>query len=103
MWNDFRYALRLLVRSPAFTVVATLTVAIAIGANTAMFSVVRAALLAPLPLADADRLVSVWEGYPPGQPRAAVSVPGYLDIRAAREVFADAAAQVRTPMSDTLA
>ena len=79
-------------RRPGFATVAMTTVAIAIGANTAMFSVVRAALLAPLPFADADRLVAVWEGYPPGQPRAAVSAPGYLDIRAAHEVFADAAA-----------
>jgi putative ABC transport system permease protein len=74
MWTDFRYALRLLGRSPGFTIVATPTVAIAIGGNTARFSVVRAPLLAPLPFADADRLVAVWEGYPPGQPRAAVSM-----------------------------
>jgi putative ABC transport system permease protein len=91
-WRDVRYAVRMLRRRPGFAIVAMATVAIAIGANTAMFSVVRAALLAPLPFADADRLVAVWEGYPPGQPRAAVSVPGYLDIRAAHEVFADAAA-----------
>jgi putative ABC transport system permease protein len=91
-WRDVRYAVRMLRRRPGFAFVAMATVAIAIGANTAMFSVVRAALLAPLPFADDDRLVAVWEGYPPGQPRAAVSVPGYLDIRAANEVFADAAA-----------
>jgi putative ABC transport system permease protein len=92
LWRDVRYAVRMLRRRPGFAIVATVTIAIAIGANTAMFSVVRAALLAPLPFADADRLVVVWEGYPPGQPRAAVSVPGYLDIREASEVFADAAA-----------
>jgi putative ABC transport system permease protein len=92
VWRDIRYAVRMLRRRPAFALVAMATLAIAIGANTAMFSVVRAALLAPLEFADADRLVVVWEGYPPGQARAAVSVPGYLDIRAADTVFADAAA-----------
>jgi predicted permease len=92
--RDVCYALRLLRRSPGFAVVATLTIAVAIGATTAMFSVVRAALLAPLPFADPDRLVVVWEGYPPTQPRAAVSAPGYENIRAAKHIFADAAAIV---------
>jgi putative ABC transport system permease protein len=91
-WRDVRYATRTLRRRPGFAVVAMATLAIAIGAITAVFSVVRAALLAPLPFADANRLVVVWEGYPPGQSRTAVSVPGYLDIRAAHEVFSDAAA-----------
>src|SRR3954469_9104732 len=109
MRHDLRYALRLLRRSPAFTIVATLTIAVGVGANTAMFSVVRAALLAPPPFADPDRLVAVWagspppcaaperlrvvwEGYPPQMPRAAVSAPGFLDIRDGREIFEDAAA-----------
>src|ERR1043165_7497588 len=89
MWQDARYAFRLLVRAPAFTLVAVTTLALGIGANTAIFSVVRSVLFAPLPFADPDRLVAVWEGYPPNMARAAVSVPAYFDIRAAREIFSD--------------
>jgi putative ABC transport system permease protein len=90
--QDLRYALRLLVRSPGFTVVAVLTLALGIGANTAIFSVVRAVLLAPLPFAAPDRLVSLWHAYPPSLPRAAVSAPGFDDLRAARHIFDDVTA-----------
>jgi putative ABC transport system permease protein len=89
---DLLYALRLLKRAPAFAAVAIATLALGIGANTAIFSVVRAVLFAPLPFADVDRLVVVWHGYPPVLPRAAVSVPGFDDLRAAADLFADAAA-----------
>jgi len=92
MLHDVRYALRLLVRAPAFTAVAVLTLALGIGANTAIFSVVRSVLLTPLPFGDPDRLVVVWHGYPPNMPRAAVSAPGYYDLRDARHIFADVAA-----------
>jgi len=92
MLNDARYALRLLVRAPGFTAVAVLTLALGIGANTAIFSVVRSVLLAPLPFAHPDRLVVVWHGYPPNMPRASVSAPGYYDLRDARHIFGDVAA-----------
>jgi putative ABC transport system permease protein len=92
MLHDARYALRLLVRAPGFTAVAVLTLALGIGANTAIFSVVRSVLLAPLPFAEPDRLVAVWHGYPPNMPRTAVSAPGYYDLRDARHIFADVAA-----------
>src|SRR2546428_4370828 len=91
MRQDVRYALRLLVRAPGFTLVAVLTLALVIGANTAIFSVVRGMLLAPLRFADPHRLVVVWHGYPPAQPRAAVSVPGFHDLREARDIFSGVA------------
>src|SRR5215208_2985912 len=64
LWTDFRYALRTLRRMPAFTVVATITLALGIGATTAMFTLVDRILLRPLPYPDADRLVRVIQSYP---------------------------------------
>jgi len=92
--QDVRYALRLLVRAPGFALVSILTLALGIGANTAIYSLVRSALFAPLPFADPDRLVVIWHGYPPALPRSAVSVPGYHDVleAPARALFHDAAA-----------
>ena len=64
VWSDFRFALRTLRRIPAFTTVATLTLALGIGATSAMFTLVNGILLRPLPYPNADRLVRLIQSYP---------------------------------------
>src|SRR5499425_3958893 len=74
--QDLRYGLRTLRRSPGFTAVAVLTLALGIGANTAIFSTLEGVVLAPLPYKDAERLVVVWQTRP-DNPRGSVSGPDF--------------------------
>ena len=64
VWQDLRYSVRMLLKRKGFTAVAALTLAFGVGANTAVFSVINAVLIRPLPFADADRLVMIWETQP---------------------------------------
>jgi len=86
-----RYAIRTLLRSPGFAVAAILTLGLGIGANTAIFSAVDAALLRPLPFSDAERLVQIWETHP-SFPHLAVAFPDYLDWRTQAKSFEQVAA-----------
>ena len=88
--KDLRFALRWLRRSPGFTLVAVASLAVGIGFNTALFSVVDAVLLRPLPVRDPDRLVDVYTaGGPQGDAYATSSYPDFLDLRAQNAVFED--------------
>ena len=93
MLQDFRYALRSLRKAPGFASAAVLTLALGIGANTAIFSVVDGVLLRPAPFEDMDRLMMVWEtDRKSGTTREPASVPDYLDFRQRTTRFAELAA-----------
>lgn len=86
--QDLRYGLRMLWNTPGFSAVAVLALALGIGVNTAIFSIVNSVVLRPLPYEDPDRLVLVSEGNPQaGAQRFPVSPANYLDLKSQAEVF----------------
>ncbi len=89
--HDVRYGLRTFGKSPGFTLVVILTLALGIGANTAMFSVVDGILLKPLPYPDPDQLVNVWSDYTRrnGPLREWMGYPNFHDLRAESELLTD--------------
>ena len=91
--QDLRFSARTLARNPAFTIAAVLALALGIGANTAIFSVVNAVALRPFPWKDSGRLVRIWESAPQlGWPRFSTSIPNFIDWRAQNHVYEDIAA-----------
>ena len=116
--NNFRYAVRLLLKSPGFASVAILTLALGIGVNTAIFSVVDAVMLRPLPYPEPDRLVSIWEekigegpnsantsgqflGSGTGRPRWTVAAANLMDYRTQKNSFVSLAGFAVTGMNIT--
>jgi putative ABC transport system permease protein len=93
--QDLRFGVRMLLKNPGFTVIAIIALALGIGANTAIFSVVNAVLLRPLPYKNPERLVMVWEdNSKQGFPRDTPAAPNYLDWRDQNHVFEGMAAMV---------
>ena len=86
--QDIRYGARALLRHPGFTAIAVIALALGIGANTAIFSVVNSMLLRPLPFAEPDRLLQVWEtNVKRGRMQMSVSYPNFADWRDRNTVF----------------
>jgi predicted permease len=99
--QDARYALRTLVRNPGFTLVVVLTLALGIGANTAIFSVVNAVLLRPLPYRDAGRIMTLWQANAKSGEREEGAAPGnFIDWR--RETSAFTAMAAAEPFSHNM-
>jgi putative ABC transport system permease protein len=88
LWQDIRYGIRMLLKAPSVSIVATIALALGIGANTAIFSVVNAVLLRPLPFANPEQLMMVWEtDSSRGQTRGTASYPNFADWREQNHVF----------------
>ena len=93
--QDIRYGIRTLAKNPGFTVVAVLTLALGIGANTAIFSVIENVLLRPLPYLQPERLVEIWNTYEPQIPRIGLSPGDYADWQQQNRSFSEMGAYVR--------
>src|SRR5262249_9588424 len=93
LWQDLRYGARMLLNSPGFTAVAVVTLALGIGANSAIFSVIDALLLRQLPYRDPDKLVQVWEtDVKRGDNAITASYPNFADWRDQNHAFEQIAA-----------
>jgi len=96
MLTDLKYALRMLVKAPGFTIIAILTLALGIGANSAIFSVIDAVLLHPLPFPKPDQLIAVWSRVANDKlEKETESVPDYVDLRDQSQTLSALAAFTR--------
>src|SRR5216110_1872305 len=90
LFSDCRFAFRMLRKSPGFTAIAVLTLALGIGASTSIFSVVDAVLLRPLPYPRPEQIVRIWEQTPSGH-QSNLAGPNFEDFRAQNNTFASLA------------
>src|SRR2546423_2985417 len=100
--QDLRYGARMLRKRPGFTLVAIITLALGIGANTAIFTVIYAVLLRPLPFNQPDRVVWMWGAIRDRANRASVAPLDFLDFRARNQSFDEFAASISIPISFNL-
>ena len=92
LWQDIRYSARMLMKSPGFSLLAVVTLALGIGANAAIFSIINSVLLRSLPYEDADRIVTLWENNTKESiPRDDVSPANFLDWSERQQVFSEIA------------
>src|SRR5437667_1660962 len=99
LWNDIRFGIRQLIKSPSFAFVAILSLALGIGANTAIFSLVSLVLLRPLPVAHPEQIVSVFPLFKDKDDGGLFSYPNYKDFRDRNQVFSGMAAHRFAAMS----
>src|SRR5262245_21714846 len=100
--QDMRYGARMLLKNTGFTLIALATLALGIGANTAIFSVINAVLLRPLPYAEPERLVALWESNTQRpQSRNSISYPNFFDWRAQSQSFERMASYYTIPIALT--
>ena len=97
LMQDLRYSARALLKKPLFTLIAIVTLALGIGANTAIFSVVQTVLLQPLPFSEQERLVVIWKNDEATKhPFVEVSIPEFIDWQSQSQVFEHLAAMTTT-------
>jgi predicted permease len=99
IWQNLRYGARMLMKKPGFTLIAIISLALGVGANTAIFSVVNAALLRPLPVEEPERLVGLYRKIPQDPNYNRFSYPNYVDARDRNQVFESLAAYYFTPFN----
>src|ERR1041384_6188536 len=98
IFKDIRYGFRSLVKRPGFTAIALVALALGIGANTAIFTLVNAVLVRPLPFAEPDRLGWMWGNVRNATNRASVAPLDFLDYRAQNTTFENFAAAMTVPV-----
>jgi len=99
LWKDLRYAFRMLAKTPGFTIVAVLALALGIGANTAIFSVFDGMLWRPLPVKNPNELVVLAAKTKGFEFPINMSYPDFLDYRNLKQAFADVTAEVPSPVN----
>src|SRR4029453_13206647 len=100
--KDLRYGFRSLLKRPGFTLIALIALALGIGANTAIFSLVNAVLLKPFPFSEPDQVVGAWGNIRNAGNRASVSPPDFLDFRSQNKTFEQFAASGTLPLAVNL-